>query len=558
MLRDLRFTFRLIAKERWFAAAAVVALALGIGVNAVGFTLINAAFLRGLPFHEADRLYTLSWQGRGRWPASQVELEDWREGSRTFAAFGAFRNGTMNISDARALPEQARGTWISANAFSLLRQPTLLGRDFSPADDRQGAEPVVIVSYTFWKNRYGGDPNVLGTPVRMNGQPATIVGVMPEGMRFPDNTEVWAPAIPTEGSDRRDARSLRVFGRLADSTSRREAQTEMDGIAKRLAAAYPDSYKTLTGIRVETFTERYVGGAAKTMFLVMMGAVGFVLLIACANVANLLLSRSASRAREIAVRTALGATRWRVVRQLLVESLVLAFVGGTLGLLLAYSGVRAFDASVSDPGKPYWIDFRVDYVVFGYVAAICALTAVLFGLAPALHVSKTNNNEVLKEGGRGTTGNRRARWLSGTMVVTELALTVVLLAGAGLMIRSFMKLERLDAGFPIDHLMTMRMQLPETKYPTDETRRAFYEQLEPRLAAIAGVESVAVTTTVPPLQAGERAFEIDGRPAPSSAERGARGRDRDHQPALLRRRSASACAAAAVSWTRTARPGPRT
>ena len=514
MLRDLRFTFRLIAKERWFSAAAVVALALGIGVNAVGFTLINAAFLRGLPFDGADRLYMLTWQGRpGRRQVSHVELQDWREGSHTFAGFGAFRNGTMNISDARALPEQARGTWITANAFSLLRQPALLGRDFAPADERKGAEPVVVISYTFWKNRYGADPNVLGTPVRMNGQPATIVGVMPDGMRFPDNTEVWAPAIPTEAQEARDARSLGVFGRLADAASRPEAQTEMDGIAKRLAAAYPDDYKNIGGIRVETFTERFVGGAARTMFLVVMGAVGFVLLIACANVANLLLSRSANRAREIAVRTALGATRWRVVRQLLVESLVLAFVGGTLGLLLAYSGVRAFDAAVSDPGKPYWIDFRVDYVVFAYVAGICALTAVLFGLAPALHVSKTNNNEVLKEGGRGTTGNRRARWLSGTMVVTELALTVVLLAGAGLMIRSFMKLETLDAGFPIDHLMTMRMQLPEAKYANDEARRAFYERLEPRLAAIAGVESVAVTTTVPPLRAGERAFEIDGRPA---------------------------------------------
>jgi len=512
MLRDLRLTFRLIAKERWFAAAAVVALALGIGVNAVGFTLINAAFLRGLPFDEADRLYMLTWQGRpGRRQVSHVELEEWREGSRTFAGFGAFRNGTMNISDARALPEQARGTWVTANSFSLLRQPALLGRDFSPADERKGAEPVVTISYTFWKNRYGADPNVLGTPVRVNGQPATIVGVMPEGMRFPDNTEVWAPAIPTAAQEARDARALGVFGRLADAASRREAQTEMDGIAKRLAAAYPDAYKNLFGIRVETFTERFVGGAARTMFLVVMGAVGFVLLIACANVANLLLSRSASRAREIAVRTALGATRWRVVRQLLVESLVLAFVGGTLGLLLAYSGVRAFDAAVSDPGKPYWIDFRVDFVVFGYVAAICALTAVLFGLAPALHVSKTNNNEVLKEGARGTTGNRRARWLSGTMVVTELALTVVLLAGAGLMVRSFMKLETLDAGFPIDHLMTMRMQLPEAKYPTEEARRAFYDQLEPRLAATPGVESVAVTTTVPPLRAGERTFEIDGR-----------------------------------------------
>ena len=294
MLQDLRFTFRLIAKDRWFAAAAVVALALGIGVNAVGFTLVNAAFLRGLPFDQANRLYVLTWQGRsGRQSVSHAELQDWRDGSRTFAGLAAFSNGSMNISDARALPEQARGTRITANAFGLLRQPTLLGRDFSPGDDRKGAEPVVIISYTFWKNRYGADPNVLGMPMRVNGQPATIIGVMPAGMRFPDNTEIWIPAIPTEAQERRDARFLAVFGRLADGVSRREALTEMNGIAARLAAAHPDTNKDLPGVRVETFTERFVGGAARTMFLVVMGAVGFVLLIACANVANLLLSRSA-------------------------------------------------------------------------------------------------------------------------------------------------------------------------------------------------------------------------------------------------------------------------
>jgi putative ABC transport system permease protein len=514
MLQDLRFTFRLIAKDRWFAAAAVIALALGIGVNAVGFTLVNAAFLRGLPFDQANRLYVLTWQsGSGRQSVSHAELQDWRDGSRTFAGLAAFSNGSMNISDARALPEQARGTRITANAFGLLRQPTLLGRDFSPGDDRKGAEPVVIISYTFWKNRYGADPNVLGMAMRVNGQPATIIGVMPAGMRFPDNTEIWIPVIPTEAQERRDARFLAVFGRLADGVSRREALTEMNGIAARLAAAHPDTNKDLPGVRVETFTERFVGGAARTMFLVVMGAVGFVLLIACANVANLLLSRSANRVREVALRTALGATRWRVVRQLLVESVVLAFIGGSFGLLLAYAGVRVFDASLTDPGKPFWIDFRVDYVVFGYVAAICVLTAILFGLAPALHVSRTNTNEVLKEGGRGSSGNRRARWFSGTMIVTELALTVVLLAGASLMIRSFMNLQTLEVGFPTGQLMTMRMQLPEKKYPTPEARTAFYDRLEPALAALSGVDAVAITTTVPPFQAGERPFEIDGRPA---------------------------------------------
>jgi putative ABC transport system permease protein len=513
MLQDLRFTFRLLVKERWFSAAAIVALALGIGVNAVGFTLVHAAFLRGLPFDGADRLFVLTWQSRaGRRNVSHAEFRDWREQNRSFEGLAAYRSDSMNVSDSRALPEQARGTRMTANSFELLRQAPLLGRGFTNGDDQIGAEPVAVISYTFWKNRYGADPDVAGTPIRVDGQPATVVGVMPEGMRFPDNTEVWLPAIPAIG-EARDRRSLNVFGRLKSDLARVEAQTEMNGIAERLTAAFPDINKGFIGIRVETFTERYVGGAGRTMLLVIMGAVSFVLLIACANVANLLLSRSANRAREVAVRAALGATRWRVVRQLLVESLALAFIGGSLGLLLGDFGVRLFDAAVTDPGKPYWMDFRVDYVVFGYVAGICGLTAILFGLAPALHVSKTNNNEVLKEGGRGTTGNRRARWLSGTMVVTELALTVVLLTGAGLMLRSFMNLERLDAGFSIEHLLTMRLQLPEAKYGNADQRRAFYEQLEPRLTAIAGVDAVAVTTTVPPLRAGERVFEIDGRPA---------------------------------------------
>jgi predicted permease len=514
MLQDLRFTFRLIAKERWFSAAAIAAVALGIGVNAVGFTIVNAAFLRGLPIEDPGRLYMLVWQGRpGRRNVSHADLQDWRAQSRTFTGLAAFRNGTMNLSDDRALPEQVRGTWVTANAFGLIGQQPLLGRGFAPGDDRQGADPVVVVGYNIWKNRYGADPHVPGTPLRLNGQPATIVGVMPASMRFPDNTEVWAPFIPTEAQKARDARSLSVFGRLRDGASHVEARTEMNGIAQRLAAAYPETYKDVAGVRVETFTERYVGGAARIVFLVMMGAVCFVLLIACANVANLLLSRSAHRAREIAVRIAMGATRWRVVRQLLLESVVLSFIGGGIGLLLASAGVSVLDAAVQDPDKPYWITFTVDYAVFGYVTAICALTGILFGLAPALHVSKTNINDVLKAGGRGSVGAPRGRWFSGTLVVVELALTVVLLAGAGLMIRSFLKLYTLDIGIRTEHLMAMQLRLPETKFANAEARRAFYDRLEPRLASIPGVEAVAVTTAVPPSGSGQRALEIEGRPA---------------------------------------------
>jgi predicted permease len=310
---------------------------------------------------------------------------------------------------------------------------------------------------------------------------------------------------------------LDVFGVLGGASTRAEARSEMQAITERLTAAYPQDYQDIAGMRVDTFTERFVGGAARTMFWAMMGAVGFILLIACANVANLLLSRSGARAREIGVRTALGATRWRIVRQLLCESLVLAVIGGGLGLLLTYAGVRAFDAAITDPSKPYWIDFRVDTVVLAYVAGICAVTAVLFGLAPAWHVSKSGTSEVLKEGGRGTVGNRRARWMSGTLVVTELALTVVLLVGAGLMVRSFLNLQRFDLGFASEHLLTMRVELPAARYPTPAERLSFYERLTPRLSAVPGIESVAVTTTVPPFRAFGRAVEVEGR-APAARE----------------------------------------
>lgn len=514
MLQDLRFAVRLLVKERWFSAVAVLALALGIGVNATGFTLVNAAFIRGLPFEDADRLYMLSWQPRSgpRVNLSAPELQDWREQSHSFTGLAAFDSDSMNVSDERALPEQVRGAWVTANLFGLLGQRPLLGRDFAPGDDRKGAEPVVIVGSALWKDRYGSDPGIVGKSLRVNGQLATIVGVMPEAMKFPSNTELWAPFVPTPAQERRDVRRLATFGRLAPGITVQEAQTELNGIAQRMAATYPDTNKDLLRARVETFTERFVGGKGRRMLTITMGAVIFVLLIACGNVANLLLSRSAHRSREVAIRIALGATRWRVVRQLLLESVVLGLIGGALGLLLATAGVRAIEAAVQDPGRPYWITFTVDWVVFGYVAAVCVLTGVLFGLAPALHVSGTNLNEALKEGGRRGAGNRRALRLSGAMVVMELALTIVMLAGAGLMVRSFVKMYALDVGFASEHLMAMSVQLPDTKYPSPDVRRGFFERLEPRLQGLPGVEAVAVTTSVPPFGAEERPVEIDGRP----------------------------------------------
>jgi putative ABC transport system permease protein len=517
MLRDLRFALHLVAKDRWYSTVAVVALALGIGVNATVFTLVNAVLIRGLPFKDSGRLYMLGSlrasdrDGNGG-SVSYADFQDLRAQTRTFAGLAGFTGFGFNISDDRGLPEQARGALVTAETFRLLGQPPLLGRDFAPTDDRKGAEMVVLLGHTIWKNRYNSDPGIIGRPIRVNGQPATIIGVMPDAMKFPTNAEMWAPFIPTPEQEKRGDRPLSVFGRLKDEYTRAQAQTELNTIASRLAAQYPDTNKEFTRIAIATFNDRFNGGPIRALFLSMMGAVGFVLLIACANVANLLLSRSAHRSREIAVRIALGATRWRVIRQLLVESILLGFIGGGLGLLLALVGVRLFDAAVQDVGKPYWIVFTMDYVVFGFLAGICVLTGVLFGLAPALQVSKTNVNEVLKEGGRGTSGGRRARWLSSTMVVVELALTIVLLVGAGLMIRSFMKLYTIDIGIDPRNLMSMQIRL-DSKYKTPELRRAFYDRLVPKLSAIAGVEAVALTTSVPPFGGGRRGFEIEGRPA---------------------------------------------
>ena len=517
VLQDLRFAFRLLARDPWFSAATIVTIALGIGINAIGFTVINAALFRGLPFEDPDQLQVISLQTRAsrRSSPSYADLQAWRDRSRGFAGLAAFSPAAMNISDERALPEQRRGAWLTANAFAVLGQQPMLGRTFAPGDDRTGAEPVVIINAGIWKNRYGGDPNVLGRRLRLNGQPTTIVGVMPDSMKFPENTEVWAPLAPTDG---RGSPRLNVFGRLRADTDRRAAEAGLSDIAQQRATADPGAREDLIGVRVESFTDRFVGGPGRTMFLAMMGAVSFVLLIACANVANLLLSRSVQRTREMALRIALGATRWRVVRQLLIESLLFGFLGGALGLVFAEAVVRVLDAAVTDPGRPYWIVFTIDYVVFGYVATICALTAILFGLAPALHVSKRNNNDVLKEGGRGSAGGRRARSLSGTMVVAELALTLVLLVGAGLMVRSVLEVYSVDIGISTDRLMTMRLALPESTYPTPDARRAFFDRLEPRLAAIPGVEAVAVTTGVPPFDGGERLVEIEGR-APGESSR---------------------------------------
>jgi putative ABC transport system permease protein len=513
--QDIRFAVRLLMKDRWFTAVAALALALGIGVNATVFTFVNAVLIRGLPINDPDRVMVVGTRdGRNRDRGmSYPDFEDYRRATRAFSGLAAYSGQTMNVSDEGRTPERFQGPYISANAFKLIGQPALLGRDFLAEDDRPGAAPVVILGNGVWKNRYGSDPAVIGRTIKVNDVPAIVIGVMPEGIRFPQNADLWLPLVhmPRLSEQKRDNRNLETFGRMADGVTRQQAQSELNTIAAKLRADYPDTNKDVTA-SVMTFNERANGGPIRLVFLSLMGAVGFVLLIACANVANLLLARSATRAREMSVRISLGATRWRIVRQLLVESVLLSIVSGIFGLGLAYIGVRLFDAATQDVGKPYWIQFTMDAQVLAFFAAVCLGTGIVFGLAPALHVSKTDLNEVLKEGGRsGSSGVRARRWTS-VLIVAELALTMVLLAGAGLMMRSFLTLYRLDVGVETKHLLTMRLALPAQKYPTPERRRAFFDRLDQRLAGAAGIQAGTITTNMPLGGGNPRLLEIEGHP----------------------------------------------
>ena len=508
--QDVRFACRLIARDRWFSASIAAALALGIGANAIGFTIVNATLLRRMPGEHGDRLYTISWRNRsgGRPNVSPAELQEWRARGRSFSSIAAYADGTANISDDSALPDEAHLTSVTSNTFATLGQRPLLGRDFAAEDERPGVEPVVILGYRMWRARYAGDPARIGQTLRVNGERATIVGVMPDGMRFPDNADLWRPFVPADAQAGGTPRRLRVFGLLKEGTDRRQADAEMNSIGQGLMAGAPEETRDFAGVHVETFSERFIGGAGRPMIYVVMTAVVFVLLIACANVANMLLSRAASRGREIAVRMAMGASRWRVVRQLLIESALLASIGGAGGLVIATAGVRIFANAMQESGLPYWVVFKIDAVVVGYVALISIATTILFGLAPALHVSKTNTTLVLKEAGRGAFGSRRERWFSGGMVVVEIALTFVLLAGSAVMARSFLTLYSIDIGVDANQLMTMQLRLPASKYSNADAR-LFFERLEPRLTAIPGVEAAAVTTGVPSRDGGERLLETE-------------------------------------------------
>ena len=521
ILEDLRFGLRTLAKNPGFTAVAVTALALGIGVNATVFSLANAVLYKNLPFANSDRiLYLTSTNStKPRWWGGQSypDFLDLQAQLKSFDAIGASTSVSANISDGTTSPEGYNGARITANTFSLIGQKPLAGRDFLPSDEQPGAAPVAILSYQVWQDRYAKDLSVIGRTVRIDEEPTTIIGVMPSRLDFPRETKVWKPLIPSADQKKRENRGFTIYGRISDRATPKSASVEVATVMQRLATEYPISNKDIGG-RVIDYNERFAGNENEigVVFRAMLGAVGFVLLIACANVANLKLARAVSRMREISIRVALGAGRWRIIRQLLVESLMLSVAGGAIALVLAFWGVRTFDHIVSNLGKPESLDFTMDLRAFLYLGAISIGTGLLFGLAPALRLSKLDVNTTLKDGGRGSSGGGRGKYLSGLLVVVEMALAVVLLTGAGLMIRSFMNSYRGDLGIRNENILTMMVIELPTKHYTPDQQKAFFDRLKTRLDTVPGVEISTVTSNIPLTGAWNFNYEVDGEPQPDA------------------------------------------
>jgi predicted permease len=508
-VRDLRFGFRMMRKSLGHTAAAVLALGLGIGLTAAMFSILYGVIYRGLPFEQSERILHIENENPERDQHSlEVNYLDFLEMQRrqtSFEGLAAYSDGTVNLSgDGR--PVRYDGGFLTAETLRQLRVKPLLGRGFLPGEDTFQAPPVVILGYGVWQTRYQGNRNVLGRTIRINGQPGTIVGVMPQGFEFPNNQEVWIPLRRDLAKENRgQGGSLEVIGRLRDGVSPEQARAEMKGIVKSLAAEFPETNKGL-GAVVKPLIDEYVGNTRKLLFT-MFGACVFVLLIACTNVASLIMSRASQRTREIAIRSTLGADRWRLVAQLLLESLLLSLLGAALGLVLAVIGVRAFNAGIAVSDPPYWIQIRVDPIAVAFTFGLALLAALAAGLAPAIQASRAQLADVLKDEGRSS--SLRLGWFFRAVVIGEVAVSCVLLIGSGLMIKNVMEMNK-RAEVPAERLLTSRIALFDSAYPEDGLRRRFFESLLARLEEHPEIEAAAATSSLPASGTGTTHYALDG------------------------------------------------
>jgi putative ABC transport system permease protein len=525
--QDLRYGARMLMKKPGFTLVAVITLALGVGANTAIFTVINAALLRPLPYEDAERLVVVATTMRRETvevrSVSYPDFVDWRDQNTVFERIAAQASPSFTLTGG-AEPERVNGELVSADYFPLLRARATIGRTFLPEEDRTpDTHRVALVGYGLWQRRFGGSSALLGQTIQLNDSDYTVVGVMPEGFRgVSDDAEIWLPMMMVSSVrnvgvlQRREQRWHSTVARLKPGVTLAQAQAEMDAIMRPLEQAYPNSNRN-RGVRVTPLNEQFFGGLQLTLWI-LLGAVGCVLLVACANVANLQLQRAAGRASEMAVRLALGATTRRLIRQLLTESLLLAAVGGSLGILIALWSVD-FLVKLSPVTFPNFVKFTIDARVLGFSLLISVLTGALSGLAPALQAARPALNETLKAGGRGGSGGLGRNRLLSSIVVSEIALALTLLIGAGLMIRSLQRLQAVDPGFNVDRLLTMRVSLPLQQYP-GERIIAFSQQLRERLQALPGAQSVALASDLP-LSGNTSAgpIELEGRhEAPAGGE----------------------------------------
>lgn len=518
---DVRLAARLLLKDKWFTLAASAALALGIAANNTVFTLVNGVFLREMPFDAPDRIVTVGTRNSAR-PSDGLggvsfpDVREWQEGTRTFDGIAAFAEDGFTLSDEGRAPERFRAAFITANAFELIGARPIVGRNFRPDDDREGAAPVVMLGYDVWRNRYQSNPDVVGGMIRVNGVPSTVIGVMGEGFLFPQRAFVWAPflALDDDTKSDRGARNLGAFGRLKAGTTTDQAAADLRNVTSALALRYPDSNRDIEG-GIADFRSG-IGDPIRPVFAAMIGAVAFVLLIACANVANLLLSRAGARTREITVRMSIGATRWRIVRQLLIESLLLAIVAGGVGLLLSMAGIELFWSTAQNTSPPYWLHFGMDWRVFGFLAAISLGAVFVFGLAPALYTSKTNLADILNDAGRASAGSLHGRRWSDVLVAGQLALALVLLTGAGLMVRNVLWLSTMQAGVDTSTLIRARLEVSPPAYASPERRIALFREFEDRIVSAPGLRA-ALANALPLIGGAARNVSIDGQPITNPA-----------------------------------------
>jgi putative ABC transport system permease protein len=523
MLRDLRYAARMLVRTPAFTTIAILTLALGIGLASTIFSAVNALLIKPLPLMK-DQQSLVALEHHLRNVKEEHEEHDLgfdypgfldaRKQLTTIEGIGALENTTMIISGS-GKPDRYLGAAIQADTFEMLGVKPILGRWFRLEENEESSEPVVLLGYDLWQQRYGGNPGIVGKTVGVNGMMATIIGVMPQGWQYPEEAQLWMPLRATEKKSPRGQFFLNPIGRLKPGVTLAQANAELAHFSEVAAREHPDINKGSL-FRAVPLREEYVR-ESKGLTLLLMGAVLFVHLIACANVANLLLARGATRSKEFGIRVALGANRSRVVRQLLIESLLIGFTGSAGGLLFAVWGIDLM-ISMIPVQLPFWLRFDLDFRVFLFAVSTGLLSGLLFGLLPALRVSQPNLTEVLKEGGRTSAGGARGQRVRDWLVVAEVAIALILLIGAGLMMRSFVKLQHADLGIDTKNVLTFRVGLPPAQYKDEKVVRRFFDQLIPKLAAIPGVESAGAVSSLPVTDQGVGGFIVEGEAQPKTLQ----------------------------------------